>query len=171
MLKKSSSQNDIIMQYFQEKNHNFNNRAKVILIEKLNNTTTVNWKEKLLDSNIRNHILKRVPSRIQWIKILKTFGLLFHVHNCYITRAAWQRSSKNTILLDEYLTSYQFCKLYNFKNTLENCSASKLVRKTYLGKFFTMKKCVIIIHPLLWRTSEFAKFNFRLNYGTKACCG
>ena len=32
-MKKSSSQNDISMQHFQDKNHNFSNHAKVIIID------------------------------------------------------------------------------------------------------------------------------------------
>ena len=82
MKKKSSSQNDISMQRFQKKNHNFNNHAKVITIDKLTNMKKpyeILRQRLILDSHIRHHILKRVQSRIQKIKILKTSGLLFHV--------------------------------------------------------------------------------------------
>ena len=53
--------------HFREKNHNFNNYAILVIIDKLTNTrnsaTTLNWKKKLLDLNTRLRILKRSEPR------------------------------------------------------------------------------------------------------------
>ena len=49
---------------------------------------------------------------------------------CNPTPAASIPSLNDSILLEKYLTSYQFCKFHSFKSYIENVNMPKLVGKT-----------------------------------------